>query len=73
MTNFSKGKRQEPPGSNISQFHSVLIVTFNVNESGLKLIKIFDQYFTNAPKGITDTIKQGSSLLFSLNYDLQKG
>lgn len=33
---------------------------------------MFDQYSTNAPKGIIDTIKQGSPLIFSLTYDLQK-
>lgn len=33
---------------------------------------MFDQYSTNAPKGIIDTIKQGSPLIFSLTYDFQK-
>lgn len=34
---------------------------------------MFNQYSAKVPKGTTDTIKQGSPLIFSLTYDLWKG
>lgn len=44
MTNFIKGNKEGPPGSKISQFHSMLIVTFNELYTIYKLIQTETDY-----------------------------
>lgn len=38
MTNFIKGNRQGPPGSKLSEFHSMLVAIFNDPYTTYKLI-----------------------------------